>query len=77
MALYALDVEADEFWSFIGNKDNKQWVWIALDVATRQVIAFHVGLRDRDAARELWKKSLTVTRKKQRFTPTCTSPMLV
>lgn len=54
--MYALDVEADELWSFVGNKDNKQWVWIALDVATRQVIAFHVGSRDREAARELWKK---------------------
>lgn len=56
VALYAVDVEADELWSFVGNKDNKQWVWIALDVATRQVIAFHVGPRDRDAACGLWKK---------------------
>ncbi|MGZ8237947.1 MAG: hypothetical protein ACXWTY_08770 [Methylobacter sp.] len=29
-------------WSFVGNKDNKQWIWIALDVGTRQVIVFHV-----------------------------------
>jgi insertion element IS1 protein InsB len=31
-------------------------LWLALDVGTRQVIAFHVGDRSRDAARELWGK---------------------
>ena len=67
VALYALDVEADELWSFVGNKDNKQWVWIALDVATRQVIAFHVGSRDRDAARQLWQNIPESYRKKARF----------
>jgi IS1 family transposase len=43
-------------WRFVGNKDNKQWIWIAIDVHTRQVIAFHVGSRDKDAARELVQK---------------------
>jgi IS1 family transposase len=52
----SFDVEADEMWSFVNNKENKQWIWIALDVNTRQVIAFHVGSRDRDAARALWNK---------------------
>jgi len=56
VAIYSLEAEADEMWSFVGNKANKQWVWIALDARTRQIIAFHVGSRDRDAARELWKK---------------------
>ena len=35
-------------------KANKQWVWIALDKQTRQIIAFHVGDRSRDSAKELW-----------------------
>jgi hypothetical protein len=51
-----LEVEADEMWRFVGNKDNKQWIWIAIDIHTRQVIAVHVGSRDKDAARELWQK---------------------
>jgi len=54
--IFSLAVEADEMWSFVNNKDNKQWIWIALDVNTRQVIAFHVGSRAREAARELWQK---------------------
>ena len=41
-------------WSFVQNKKNKQWVWIALCRKTRQVIAFYVGDRSRDSAIELW-----------------------
>jgi len=67
VALYTLKVEADELWSFVGSKDNKQWVWIALDVATRQVVAFHVGPRDRDAARQLWQKIPDGYRGKAKF----------
>jgi hypothetical protein len=32
--LVRLEVEADEIWSFVVSKENKQWVWITLDVAT-------------------------------------------
>ena len=38
-----LEVEADELASFVQKKANKQWVWIAMDAKTRQIIAFHVG----------------------------------
>ena len=31
-----LEAEADEMWSFVQNKANKQWIWIAMDAATRQ-----------------------------------------
>ncbi len=37
VALYSLEVEADEMWRVVGSKANKQWVWIALDVAARQL----------------------------------------
>jgi len=43
-------------WSFVQQKANKQWIWIAMDATTRQVIAFHVGDRSRDSAKELWAK---------------------
>jgi len=26
-----IDIECDEAWSFVGNKNNKQWIWLALD----------------------------------------------
>ena len=43
-------------WSFVQQKANKPWIWIAMDAATRQVMAFHVGDRSRDTAEELWAK---------------------
>jgi insertion element IS1 protein InsB len=54
--LVQLEVEADEIWGFVASKENKQWVWIALDVTTKQVIAFYVGDRSASSARELWRR---------------------
>jgi insertion element IS1 protein InsB len=51
-----LEVEADEMASFVHKKANKQWIWIAMDAKTRQVIAFHVGDRSRRSAKRLWAK---------------------
>jgi insertion element IS1 protein InsB len=42
--LRRLEGEADEMASFVEKKANKQWIWIAMDATTRQVIAFHVDL---------------------------------
>jgi insertion element IS1 protein InsB len=49
-----LEAEADEMWSFVQKKANKQWIWIAMDAKTRQIMAFHVGDRSRGSAKELW-----------------------
>jgi insertion element IS1 protein InsB len=54
--LYRIEAQADELWSFVGSKANPQWVWLALDVQTRQIVAFHVGDRSRASARALWAK---------------------
>jgi insertion element IS1 protein InsB len=51
-----LEVEADEMASFVQKKANKQWIWIAMDAKSRQVIAFHVGDRSRRSAKRLWAK---------------------
>jgi insertion element IS1 protein InsB len=51
-----LELEADEMHSFVKKKENKQWIWIAMDAKTRQIIAFHVGDRSRKSARHLWAK---------------------
>ena len=40
--------------STITKKKNKQWIWIALDRKTRQVIAFHIGDRSKKSAQQLW-----------------------
>src|SRR5262245_53496543 len=42
--------------SFVQKQDNKQWIWIAMDAKTRQVMAFHVGDRSRRSAKRLWAK---------------------
>src|SRR5947209_5788528 len=51
-----LEAEADELWSFVGKKANPQWLWLALDSRSRQVLAFHVGDRSQKSARQLWNK---------------------
>ena len=40
-----LTLEADEMWSFVEKKANKQWIWIVQCRKTRQVVAYHVGGR--------------------------------
>ena len=50
-----IESEIDEMWSFLGNKKNKQWIWIAMDARSRQIIAFHVGDRSGESARKLWE----------------------
>jgi insertion element IS1 protein InsB len=41
--LRRLEVEADERASFVQQKADKQWIWIAMDATMRQVIAFRGG----------------------------------
>jgi insertion element IS1 protein InsB len=65
--LYRWAAEADEMWSFVQRKENKKWIWIALDVATRQVLAFHVGDRSRRAARALWQRIPLLYRQQAKF----------
>ena len=43
-------------WSVVEKKENKQWMWIAMDAKTRQILAFHVGDRSRKRAEALWAK---------------------
>jgi len=42
--------EADEIWSFVGAKDCKEWVWVAIERRTRLVVGFHIGSRDEEGA---------------------------
>jgi insertion element IS1 protein InsB len=67
VVLLRLEAEADELWSFVQKKANRQWIWIAMDAKTRQVIAFHVGDRSRDSANGLWAKIPLVYREQATF----------
>jgi insertion element IS1 protein InsB len=62
-----LEAEADALWSCGGKQANTPWLWLALDAKTRQVIAFHVGHRSRETAKELWAKMPLVYREQARF----------
>jgi len=46
-------LELDELCSFVFNKDNKVWVWIALNRETREVIAYACGDRSKETCQIL------------------------
>ncbi len=62
-----LKVEADEMHSVVQKKENKQWIWLAMNVKSRQVIAFHVGDRSHKSAKQLWAKIPLAYRKQATF----------
>ena len=62
-----VEAAADALCSFVQQKANKQWLWLAMDRTTRQIIAFHVGNRSRDSARQLWANLPAVYREQATF----------
>ena len=58
----SLAVQMDELWSFVDDKGNKQWVWLALDVETREIVGCHIGDRSKDSALALWQAMPAVYR---------------
>jgi len=54
-------------WSFVQKKANTQWIWIAMDATTRQIIAFHVGDRSRTSGKERWANIPMVYREQATF----------
>ena len=49
-------------WSFVGQKGNKQWIWLAIDIRSKEIVGAYIGdlltqrYRERsiDRARGLW-----------------------
>jgi insertion element IS1 protein InsB len=67
VVLSRLEAEADEMWSFGQKKATRQWLWMAMDATTRQIIAFHVGDRSRESGKALWGNMPTVYREQATF----------
>jgi len=65
--LHRLEAEVDELWSFVRQKENRQWVWIAMVATTRQVIAFPGGDRGGQSAIALWEQIPTVYQEQSTF----------
>ena len=49
-------LEADELWSFVNSKENKQWIWLVMNRKTRQILACIVGNRSEQSAQKLWEQ---------------------
>lgn len=49
-----LVIQGDELWSFVGNKNNKQWVWLAIDQGAGEIVGVFVGDRSHQGAQGLW-----------------------
>jgi IS1 family transposase len=49
-----LIIQCDEMWSFVGDKSNKQWIWLAIDVFTKEIVGVYIGKRDQTGAQGLW-----------------------
>ena len=49
-----LIIQCDEMWSFVGFKGNKQWIGLAIDVLTKEIVGVYIGKRDESGARGLW-----------------------
>jgi insertion element IS1 protein InsB len=54
--------QMDELWLFVDDKGHKQWIWLAMDADTRELIGCHVGNRSRASAPQLWQSLPTVCR---------------
>lgn len=61
-------LEADEQWGFVGSKQNDQWLWLVMHSTTRQILAFHVGKRNKASGEALMAKLPADLKKKQCFT---------
>jgi insertion element IS1 protein InsB len=47
-----LTAEADEMWSWVGNKKNQRWLWWVIDKKTGNVLGFAFGPR----TNAVWKQ---------------------
>ncbi len=47
-------LELDEMWTFVGRKRRKVWLWLAVERASRRIVASTLGNRGQASARRLW-----------------------
>lgn len=49
-----LIIECDEMWSVVDSKKNEVYIWLAIDLNTREIVGCFIGDRTRKSARKLW-----------------------
>ena len=47
------DLEIDELWSFVGQKEQQAWLWYAFEPRSRQIVAWTIGRRTDQTCRRL------------------------
>lgn len=57
-------LELDELWSFVASKDNKIWIWVALERQTRRIVGLAFGDRSSETCRKLWQSLPSSYRKR-------------
>jgi insertion element IS1 protein InsB len=50
------DAEADELWSYVGNKKKQRWTWYAIERNTGVILAWHNGRRTDESCSLLMEK---------------------
>ena len=48
-------LEIDEVWSFVDNKGQEIWIWIALERQTRRIVGLAFGERSAETCQTLWQ----------------------
>lgn len=48
-----MNIQADEQWSYVGNKNNQRWLWYAIDAVTGCVLSFVFGRRQDTVCKHL------------------------
>jgi insertion element IS1 protein InsB len=71
LVLLGYTASIQENYRFVTLPANRQWVWIAMDATTRQIIAFHVGARSRQSAAALWEKIPSMYQERATFYTDC------
>jgi len=47
-------IQCDFIKSFVISKGNKVWIWLAIDIETREIVGVFIGSRDAKCAQGLW-----------------------
>ena len=47
-------LELDEMWTVVGREKRKVWLWLAVERASRRIVAWTLGSRGAASARRLW-----------------------
>lgn len=60
-------LEADELWSYVRKKTNKQWLWLVIEKSSKQIVAVEIGDHSEESAKKLYQQIPEQIREKATF----------